>query len=119
MKNIVLGVSGGISAYKSLELIRLFKEKNYDVRVVMTKHAEAFVTPLSFQAISGNHVYTELMDLSIDNGMRHIELAKWADCIVIAPASANIISKITLGIADDLLTTLCIACNAPLIIAPA
>src|SRR3990167_10495301 len=117
-KNILLGITGGISAYKSLELTRLLKEQGYSVRVVMTKHAQAFIAPLSFQAISGNPVHTELMDESIDHGMRHIELAKWASMIIIAPASANVIAKIALGIADDLLTTVCLASFSRLLIAP-
>ncbi|OGT37882.1 MAG: hypothetical protein A3F11_08490 [Gammaproteobacteria bacterium RIFCSPHIGHO2_12_FULL_37_14] len=117
-KNILLGVTGGISAYKSLELTRLLKEWGYSVRVVMTQHAQAFVTLLSFQALSGNPVHTELMDESINHGMRHIELAKWASMIIIAPASANVIAKIAHGIADDLLTTVCLASRAKLFIAP-
>ncbi|OGT38383.1 MAG: hypothetical protein A3F11_00625 [Gammaproteobacteria bacterium RIFCSPHIGHO2_12_FULL_37_14] len=117
-KNILLGITGGISAYKSLELIRLLKERGYSVRVVMTKHAQAFITPLSFQAISGNPVHTELMDETIDHGMRHIELAQWAEIIIIAPASTNVIAKIASGICDDLLTTVCLASPAKLFIIP-
>lgn len=117
-KNILMGITGGISAYKSLELIRLLREQDFSVRVVMTKHATEFVTPLSFQAISGHPVYTELMDDSHHNAMRHIELAKWADFILIAPASTNTISKVALGIADDLLSTTCLAFNKSIFIAP-
>ncbi|MCX7124877.1 MAG: bifunctional phosphopantothenoylcysteine decarboxylase/phosphopantothenate--cysteine ligase CoaBC, partial [Gammaproteobacteria bacterium] len=117
--NILLGVTGGIAAYKSVELVRQLRDEGHDVRVVMTQHAQAFVTPFCFQAISGNPVYAELMDESIGNGMRHIELARWAEIILIAPASANTIAKIAHGLADDLLTTLCLASNAKLCIVPA
>lgn len=118
-KNILLGITGGIAAYKSLEITRLLKEAGHVVRVVMTKHATEFVTPLSFQAISGNPVCTDLMDETHDSAMRHIELAKWADIILIAPASANVIAKLAHGLADDLLTTLCLASTAKLFLAPA
>ena len=91
IKNILLGITGGIAAYKSLEIARLLKESGYVVRIVMTKHACEFIQPLSFQAISGNPVCTDLMDKTHDSAMRHIELAKWADIILIAPTSANII----------------------------
>ena len=119
IKNILLGITGGIAAYKSLEIARLLKESGYVVRIVMTKHACEFIQPLSFQAISGNPVCTDLMDKTHDSAMRHIELAKWADIILIAPASANIIGKLANGIADDLLTTVCMASAAKLILAPA
>lgn len=93
-KNILVGVTGGIAAYKSVELIRLLREAGHCVRVVMTQHAAAFVTPFCFQVISGNPAHSALMDEIASNGMRHIELAKWADIILIAPASANTIAKI-------------------------
>ena len=118
-KNILLCVTGGVAAYKSPEIVRLLKEAGHHVRVVMTFNAYKFIQPLSFQAISGNPVYTDLMDDTHNAAMRHIELAKWADIILIAPASANVIAKLVYGIADDLLTTVCLASNAQLFLAPA
>ena len=119
MKKILLGVTGGIGAYKSLECARLLRELGFEVKVVMTKHAQEFVTPLSFQAMSCNPVYARLFDETSHDAMRHIELAKWADSILLAPASANTIAKIALGLADDLLTTICLASKAKLFVAPA
>ena len=118
-KNILVGITGGIAAYKSVELVRLLRDAGYFIRVVMTKHATAFVTPFCFQVISGNPVYSAIMDEAASNGMRHIELAKWADIILIAPASANTIAKMAHGLADDLLSIIYLASDAPLYIAPA
>ncbi len=118
-KRILLGVTGGIAAYKSAELVRLLKKSGHEVRVVMTRGAEAFVTPLTFQALSGEPVGTSLLDPEAESGMGHIELAKWADQVVIAPASADFIARLAQGMADDLLTTLCCATEAPIAVAPA
>ncbi|MGM0768664.1 MAG: bifunctional phosphopantothenoylcysteine decarboxylase/phosphopantothenate--cysteine ligase CoaBC [Pseudomonadota bacterium] len=118
-KRILLGITGGIAAYKSAELVRLLKKAGYEVRVVMTRGAEAFVTPLTFQALSGEPVRTSLLDPEAEQGMGHIELAKWADQVVIAPASADFIARLAHGLADDLLTTVCCATEAPIAVAPA
>ena len=118
-KRILLGVTGGIAAYKSAELVRLLKKSGHEVRVVMTRGAEAFVTPLTFQALSGEPVRISLLDPEAESGMGHIELAKWADQVVIAPASADFIARLAQGMADDLLTTLCCATEAPIAVAPA
>ena len=119
VKRILLGVTGGIAAYKSAELVRLLKKSGHEVRVVMTQGAEAFVAPLTFQALSGEPVRTSLLDPEAESGMGHIELAKWADQIVVAPASADFIARLAQGMADDLLTTLCCATEAPIAVAPA
>ena len=116
---ILLGVSGGIAAYKAAELTRRLKDTGADVRVVLTDNAARFVTPLTFQALSGNPVPQGLWDEAAEAAMGHIELARWADRIVIAPASADIMAKLAHGIADDLLTTLCLASAAPIAVAPA
>lgn len=113
-----MGVTGGIAAYKSCELVRRLMDTGAEVRVVLTAGAEAFVTPLTFQALSGNPVHTELLDEEAEAGMGHIELARWADQIVIAPATANFISRLAQGRADDLLSTLCLATTAPIAVAP-
>jgi len=118
-KKIVLGVTGGIAAYKTPELVRRLKDHGADVRVVMTEGAKAFITPLSLQAVSGNHVSDSLLDSQAELAMGHIELAKWADMILIAPATADVIARITAGMANDLLSTLCLATSAPIVIAPA
>lgn len=118
-RNILLGVSGGVAAYKSADLCRRLLERGARVRVIMTRGAQAFVTPLTFQALSGNPVHTELLDERAEAGMGHIELARWADLILIAPASANTIARLSAGLADDLLSTVCLASGAPLMIAPA
>ena len=118
-KRILLGVTGGIAAYKSAELIRRLQDQGCDVRVVMTQAAEAFITPLTLQALSGKPVHRDLLDPEAEAGMGHIELARWADCLLIAPASADFIARLACGRGDDLLTTLCLACDAPLAIAPA
>lgn len=118
-KKILLGVSGGIAAYKSPELVRRLKDHGADVRVVMTSGAKAFITPLTLQAVSANAVSDSLLDTQAELAMGHIELAKWADFIIIAPATADLIAKIAAGMANDLLTTLCLATSAPIAIAPA
>ena len=118
-KRVLLGVTGGISAYKSTFLVRLLRKNGADVRVVMTKNACEFVTPLTFQALSSKPVHTELLDLDAESAMGHIKLAKWADLIIIAPASANFIARYANGFAADLLSTLCLATDSPVAIAPA
>ncbi len=118
-KKILLGITGGIAAYKTPELVRRLKDHGADVRVVMTDGAKAFITPLTLQAVSGNHVSDSLLDSQAELAMGHIELAKWADLILIAPATADIIARITAGMANDLLSTLCLATSAPIAIAPA
>ena len=118
-KKVLLGVSGGIAAYKSPFIVRRLKEKGADVKVVMTGNAEKFIGNIALQAVSGNDVRQKLLDSDAESGMDHIELARWADLILIAPATANTIAKIVHGMADDLLTTLCLATNAPISIAPA
>jgi len=118
-KRILLGVTGGIAAYKSAELVRRLKERGADVRVVMTASAREFMTPLTFQALSGNPVHTDLLDPAAEAAMGHIELARWADRILVAPASANFMARLAEGRGDDLLTTLCLATREPIILAPA
>ncbi|OAJ34227.1 bifunctional phosphopantothenoylcysteine decarboxylase/phosphopantothenate--cysteine ligase CoaBC [Piscirickettsia salmonis] len=118
-KKVVLGVSGGIAAYKSAELVRRLVEQGAQVQVVMTAGAQAFITPLTLQALSGRPVRDSLLDPAAEAGMGHIELARWADVILIAPASANSIAKLAAGMADDLLSTLCLASRVPIAIAPA
>ncbi|MFL1407474.1 bifunctional phosphopantothenoylcysteine decarboxylase/phosphopantothenate--cysteine ligase CoaBC [Marinobacter sp. M1N3S26] len=117
--NILLGITGGIAAYKSAELVRLLKKAGYQVRVVMTRGAEAFITPMTFQALSGEPVRTSLLDPEAEAGMGHIELAKWADRVVVAPASADFMARLAQGMADDLLATVCSATEAPIALAPA
>ena len=118
-KKIVLGISGGIAAYKSDELARLLMQEGASVQVVMTEAAQQFVTPVTMQALTGNPVFTSQWDSSIANNMAHIELSRAADAILIAPASADLMAKLSLGLADDLLTTLCLARDCPLLLAPA
>ncbi|HQW52699.1 MAG TPA: bifunctional phosphopantothenoylcysteine decarboxylase/phosphopantothenate--cysteine ligase CoaBC [Acinetobacter sp.] len=118
-KNILLAVTGGIAAYKSAILVRRLKDFGFDVRVVMTQGAQAFITPLTFQALSGNPVHTELLSPEAEAGMGHIELARWADLVLVAPASCDSIAKFAQGLADDLLSTLYLATNAPVWVAPA
>ena len=118
-KQIVLGVTGSIAAYKSCELVRLLVDAGASVRVVMTRSATEFVSPLTFQALSRNEVHRDLLDEKAEAGMGHIELARWADAVVVAPASADFISRLAQGRADDLLATVCLATGAPLLIAPA
>lgn len=118
-KNIVLGISGGIAAYKTPELVRRLKDHGANIKVVMTNGAKAFITPLTLQAVSGSAVSDSLLDTEAELAMGHIELAKWADLILIAPASADVIARIAVGMANDLLSTICLATAAPIIIAPA
>ena len=118
-KRILLGVTGGIAAYKSAELVRLLQEQGSEVRVVMTKAATEFITPLTLQALSQNPVYTELLDTESESAMSHIALARWADLVLISPATSNFIAQLAGGHANDLLTTICLAAQCPLAIAPA
>jgi len=118
-RRILLGVTGGIAAYKSADLVRRLQDRGAQVRVVMTRGALAFVTPLTFQAVSGNPVHTDLLDEAAEAGMGHIELARWADVVLVAPATANFMARVAHGLADDLLSTLCLATAAPLVLAPA
>lgn len=118
-KKIVLGVSGGIAAYKTPELVRRLRDRGADVRVVMTEAAKAFITPLSLQAVSGYPVSDDLLDPAAEAAMGHIELGKWADLVILAPATADLIARVTAGMANDLLTTLCLATAAPVAVVPA
>lgn len=118
-KNVVLAVTGGIAAYKSAYFARRLIEAGFVVRVVMTKGAQAFISTLTFQALTGNQVHHALLNDTAEAGMGHIELAKWADLVIIAPASANTLARLNQGMADDLLTTLCLATAAPVLLAPA
>jgi len=118
-KKILLGVTGSIAAYKAAELIRLLRKNDFFVQVVLTKSAKQFVTPLTLQALSGNPVLENMWDPSEGNGMEHINLSRTADLILIAPTSGNFIAKLANGIADDLLTNLCLARSCPLLVAPA
>lgn len=118
-KNILLGITGGIAAYKTPDLVRRLREQGAVVRCVMTESAKAFVTPLSLQAVSGFTVSDDLLDPTAEAAMGHIELARWADLILIAPATANTLARITHGFADDLLSTLVLASKAPVCVAPA
>lgn len=119
LKRIVLGVTGGVAAYKAAELVRLLVKQKIDVQVVLTEAAGHFVTPATFQALSGRPVFTSLWDDRIDNGMAHIDLTRDADAVLIAPASADFLAKVAQGRADDLLSTLCLARTCPLLVAPA
>jgi phosphopantothenoylcysteine decarboxylase/phosphopantothenate--cysteine ligase len=118
-RRVLLGVSGGIAAYKSPDLVRRLRERGHEVRVVMTRAARDFITPLSLQAVSGQAVHTTLLDERAEAAMGHIELARWADVVLIAPATADVIARLAHGLADDLLTTLCLATEAPVVVAPA
>lgn len=118
-KRLVLGITGGIAAYKAAELVRLLVKQDIEVQVVMTQAACQFITPITMQALSGNPVFINMWDNVIPNGMPHIELSRNADAIFIAPASADFIAKLAHGHADDLLSTLCLARDCPLLIAPA
>lgn len=118
-KRIVLGVTGGIAAYKSAELVRLLKKAGAEVHVVMTRGGREFITPLTLQALSGNPVHTDLLDPAAEAAMGHIELARWADLVLVAPATADFIARLATGQADDLLATLCLATSAPIALAPA
>lgn len=118
-RHVLLGVSGGIAAYKAAELTRRLRAEGVEVRVVMTRAAQAFVGPLTFQALSGNPVRLDILDPTAEAGMDHIELARWADLVLVAPASADVMARLAAGMADDLLTTLALATQAPLALAPA
>ena len=118
-KHILLGVTGGIAAYKSPDLVRRLRERGAEVQVVMTAAAREFVTPTTFQAVSGRPVRTDLWDAAAEAAMGHIELARWADAVLIAPASADFLARLAAGLADDLLATLCLATEAPIAAAPA
>ena len=118
-KKIVLGVSGGIAAYKTPELVRRLRERGADVRVAMTEAAKAFITPLSLQAVSGFPVSDSLLDPAAEAAMGHIELGKWADLVILAPATADLIARVAAGMANDLVTTICLATPAPVAVVPA
>ncbi|WP_108652877.1 bifunctional phosphopantothenoylcysteine decarboxylase/phosphopantothenate--cysteine ligase CoaBC [Dongshaea marina] len=118
-KKILLGISGGIAAYKGPELVRRLREQGADVRVVLTQSAKAFVTPLSLQAVSGHMVSDSMLEPESEAGINHIELARWADLVLIAPASANLMARMAMGMADELLPTLCLATPSPVAVAPA
>ncbi len=118
-KKIVLGISGGIAAYKAPELARQLMQEGATVQVVMTEAAQQFVTPVTMQALTGNPVYLSQWDSTVPNNMAHIELSRSADAILVAPASADLIAKLSLGLADDLLSTLCLARDCPLLVTPA
>ncbi|MCP5085637.1 MAG: bifunctional phosphopantothenoylcysteine decarboxylase/phosphopantothenate--cysteine ligase CoaBC, partial [Rhodobacteraceae bacterium] len=118
-KRVLLGITGGIAAYKAAELLRLLRKAEADVQVVMTRAAVEFISPLTFQALSGHPVRLELFDERHEAAMGHIELARWADLLLVAPASADFMARAAAGMADDLLATLCLAAGAPLALAPA
>src|SRR5579863_1136304 len=118
-KRIILGVSGGIAAYKSADLTRRLKEAGAEVQVVMSAGAQRFVTPLTFQAVSGRPVRSELWDMAAEHAMGHIELGRWAELVLVAPATADFIAHLAHGLAVDLLGTLCLATEAPVMLAPA
>ncbi|MBR9729527.1 bifunctional phosphopantothenoylcysteine decarboxylase/phosphopantothenate--cysteine ligase CoaBC [Shewanella intestini] len=118
-KKVLLGIGGGIAAYKSADLIRRLKERGADVRVIMTQSAMEFITPLTLQALSGHPVASDLLDPAAEAAMGHIELARWADVVLVAPATANIIARVNAGMADELLTTTCLATEAPIVLCPA
>mgnify|MGYP003350065680 FL=1 len=119
IKHLVLGITGGIAAYKAAELTRLLVKNGISVQVVMTDAAGHFITPVTMQALSGRPVHSKMWDANIPNGMPHIELSREADAILVAPASADFMAKLANGQADDLLSTLCLARDCPLLIAPA
>ena len=116
---VLLGITGGIAAYKTPDVVRKLRLHGADVKVVLTDSAKSFVSPLSLQAVSGNTVSDDLLDPAAEAAMGHIELARWADVLLVAPATANFLAKLTHGLADDLLTTLCLATQAPIFVAPA
>ena len=118
-RHILIGITGGIAAYKAAELTRLFKGVGAEVRVVLTDGGAEFITPLTLQALSGNPVHQSLLDPEAEQGMGHIELARWADLIIVAPATADFMARFAGGMANDLLTTLCLATDAPIALAPA
>jgi len=118
-KNVLLGISAGIAAYKTPDLVRKLTERGANVQVILTKNAEQFVAPLALQAVSGHSVHGYAMTAESESGMGHIDLARWADVVLIAPATANVIARLCQGNADELLTTVCVATEAPLAVAPA
>ena len=118
-KRIIVGITGGIAAYKSADLVRRLRALEAEVRVVMTPAAQEFIGALTMQAVSGTPVHVSLLDPTAESGMGHIELARWADAILIAPASADFMARMTYGLADDLLSTVCLASSAPIALAPA
>src|SRR5438876_1717842 len=118
-KRILLGVTGGIAAYKSPDLVRRLRERGAEVQVVMTDAAQEFVTATTFQAVSGRPVRTDLWDAAAEAAMGHIELARWAEAVLIAPATADFLARLATGQANDLLSTLCLATEAPIAVAPA
>src|SRR6478735_1552459 len=118
-RQILLGITGGIAAYKAAELLRRLQDCGADVRVVMTPAATEFITPLTLQALSGHPVHTALLDPEAEAGMGHIELARWADLLLVAPASADFMARLVQGQGNDLLSTVCLATSAPIILAPA
>jgi phosphopantothenoylcysteine decarboxylase/phosphopantothenate--cysteine ligase len=118
-RHILIGITGGIAAYKAAELTRLFKGAGAEVRVVLTDAGAEFITPLTLQALSGNPVHQSLLDPEAEQGMGHIELARWADLIIVAPATADFMARFSSGMANDLLTTVCLATDAPIALAPA
>ena len=118
-KRIILGITGGIAAYKSAEITRRLQDEGAEVRVVMSESAQEFIRPLTLQALSGNPVHTDLLDPEAEAAMGHIELARWADLVLIAPATANFVAKLNQGSANDLMSPICLATTAPLMIAPA
>ncbi|WP_312983260.1 bifunctional phosphopantothenoylcysteine decarboxylase/phosphopantothenate--cysteine ligase CoaBC [Atlantibacter sp.] len=118
-KKIVLGVSGGIAAYKTPDLVRRLRERGADVRVAMTEAAKAFITPMSLQAVSGYPVSDSLLDPAAEAAMGHIELGKWADLVMLVPATADLIARVAAGMANDLVTTICLATPAPVAVVPA
>ena len=118
-RRLLLCVGGGIAAYKALELVRRLRDAGAQVQVAMTAGAQQFVTPLSFQALSGHPTRTSLWDSAAEQAMGHIELARWADQVIVAPATADLMARLAHGLADDLVATLCLATTAPVMIAPA
>ena len=118
-KRVLLGISAGIAAYKTPDLVRKLRELGADVQVVLSRNAEQFVAPLALQAVSGHDVHFAAMTADSESGMGHIDLARWADVVLIAPATANMLARLNLGIADELLTTICVATQAPIAVAPA
>ena len=118
-KKILLGISGGIAAYKCAELTRRLTERGAQVQVVMTRAAKEFITPLTMQAVSGNPVSDSLLDPAAEASMGHIELGKWADLVLLAPATADLIARVAAGMGNDLLSTVVLATDAPVAVAPA
>ncbi|MDA0976938.1 MAG: bifunctional phosphopantothenoylcysteine decarboxylase/phosphopantothenate--cysteine ligase CoaBC [Proteobacteria bacterium] len=118
-KRVLLGITGGIAAYKSAELVRRLQDEGADVRVTMTQAAQAFITPLTLQALSNHPVHLDLLDAETESVMGHIELARWADVIIVAPATADFLARLVAGHGDDLLTTICLAAECPIAVAPA